>query len=72
MHQLFKIELVTFGPLIHACSKRATSALVMLTNFWLSLTSQTLSVPQHWLLPVLVSDMRLVLPQKQKGSGLRD
>ena len=33
--------------------------LLMLTNCWLSLTSQTLSVPQHLSLPVLISNIQL-------------
>ena len=32
-----------------------------------NLTSQTLSLPQRWSLPVLVADMPLTLPQKEKG-----
>ena len=44
--------------------------LLMLTNCWLSLTSQTLSVPQHQSFPVLISNMQSAVLWKRKGSSL--
>ena len=42
---------------------------LMLTNCWLSLISQILSVPQRQSLPVFISDIWPALPWKRKGSG---
>ena len=67
----FYYQLVTFVPYQFMIVLRELHLLLlMLTNCWLSLTIQTLSVPQCWLLPVLISGIRLVLLQKWKGLGL--